>query len=64
MMDKKVSPTQNILGFCNTCFRVRWLARVDEKHGEFSSEHASGTMPKGMCRSCAREEEEDGDQSP
>jgi hypothetical protein len=35
------------LGFCDACFRVRWLATVGGNEG--------GQMPHGTCRTCARE---------
>jgi hypothetical protein len=37
----------DILGFCKTCFRMRWLAFV-------RSFDTKGN-PEGVCRSCARE---------
>lgn len=40
--------SDEILGFCETCTRVRWLAWVDY-------EDSLGN-PHGVCRSCAREE--------
>ena len=37
------------LGFCDNCFRVRWLAVV---------ERWEKAMPCGMCRQCDREGKE------
>jgi hypothetical protein len=44
----KVPEGENLLGFCITCFRVRWLARV--------TSHDVKGNPLGVCRSCEREE--------
>ena len=38
------------LGYCRVCFRVRWLAEVDEGQ----------TSPVGVCTQCEREEKQKG----
>ncbi len=43
-----VPPTEDLLGFCTECFRMRWLAVLDNE----------APLPAGTCRQCAREAEE------
>ena len=40
--------TGDVLGFCERCFRVRWLARIVR--------HDKRGNPVGVCRSCHRED--------
>lgn len=42
--------TEDVLGFCTACFRVRWLAVIES--------HDRRGNPQGTCRSCDREEQE------
>lgn len=46
----ETQPTQPHLGFCNECFRVRWLETVKY--------HDKAGNPCGVCRECARNAEE------
>lgn len=43
-MRKLIPLTEDVMGFCDMCIRMRWLRIVtDEK------------LPSGICRQCARE---------
>ncbi len=52
---------EDLLGFCRTCFRVRWLREVeaveaapdDEPAGQPRT--ATTPTPHGRCRTCVRE---------
>lgn len=50
-----VPETEDLLGYCNECHRVRWLAVEDGRVGK--PEDGKG-MPFGTCRQCAREAQE------
>lgn len=43
--------TEDLLGFCTECIRMRWLRVLDG--------HDDAGNPFGTCRTCAREAAED-----
>ncbi len=54
---KTIPLTEDLLGFCTECIRVRWLRVLDGKSVDDGGEGMDG-MPYGTCRQCAREAED------
>jgi hypothetical protein len=46
-LPKELPDSEDLLGFCERCFRMRWLRWL-------TSYDKSGN-PTGICRTCARE---------
>lgn len=47
---RTIPDTENVLGFCHECFRVRWL-KVMRSEGDVGFKPE---FPEGTCRSCER----------
>ena len=53
---KTVAQANEVLGFCKTCIRNRWLRLVHEL-GDPDFDHNLDGYPQGVCFTCAREED-------
>ncbi len=54
---KLIPLTDDLLGFCTECIRVRWLRVLDGTQVPDADTGLDG-MPYGTCRQCHREAEE------